>query len=302
MRLRLLVPSLIHLYVCEVDRASHIHVPAVTVQTNAPSNDLSNCTRLAAAVSSQGSSIVGKNDCTGESGNLVCHGSLAPLAWCGLPPCLVGSQLLDSAQMKWPSAGNGTETRHAQRVPRRSAKNVWVARCPTPPPDAKRPSRVRPCQKSSVRCPTPKMASCLKNVTMLKRRVSRSWHVKLRECRASPLAKEEGSEPNDESGPLQVPTSARVVSGGLHHRLRILTDHLMSRDAKLEMLLLEQRAVRTSRDDHFIKFRFGHSQVGEVAHALSSRRRRNRRCLGRALTKMVCPGNSASPWFAASCW
>ena len=42
-------------------------------------------------------------------------------------------------------------------------------------------------------------------------------------------------------------------------------------------------------------------QVGEVAYAPSSRRRRNRLCLGRVLNILLCPGNSASPRFAASC-
>ena len=39
---------------------------------------------------------------------------MAPLTWCGLPPALVGSQLPDATQMKWPSAGSGTEASHAQ--------------------------------------------------------------------------------------------------------------------------------------------------------------------------------------------
>ena len=42
-------------------------------------------------------------------------------------------------------------------------------------------------------------------------------------------------------------------------------------------------------------------QVGEVPYALFSRKRQNRRCPDRVLKKMLCPGNSASPWLAASC-
>ena len=105
-----LSPFLMRLDVGEVDSTSHIHVPAVSVQSNAPFADLS-CTGHAAAVSSQGSSTVEKNDCTGGQ---MCHGSLAPLTWCGLPPGLDGSRLVDTSQMKWPSAGTGTEARHAQ--------------------------------------------------------------------------------------------------------------------------------------------------------------------------------------------
>ena len=57
-------PSLVHLDVGEVDRTSLFHVPVVTVQSNAPSDDLSDCTGHAAAVAPQGSFIIGKNDCT----------------------------------------------------------------------------------------------------------------------------------------------------------------------------------------------------------------------------------------------
>ena len=84
-----LSPPMMHLDVGEIGRTSHIHVPAVSVQSNAPSADLS-CTGHAAAVSSQGSSTVGKNDCTGGFGNLMGHGSLAPLTWCGPPLGFLG--------------------------------------------------------------------------------------------------------------------------------------------------------------------------------------------------------------------
>ena len=46
-------------------------------------------------------------------------------------------------------------------LPRRSLKNAQ-----RPPPDAKRPSRVIPCQRSVIWCPTPVVASCLKSMTM----------------------------------------------------------------------------------------------------------------------------------------
>ena len=45
--------SLMHLDVGEVDLASHVHVPAVIVQSLAPSHDLSCCAGNAATVSSQ---------------------------------------------------------------------------------------------------------------------------------------------------------------------------------------------------------------------------------------------------------
>ena len=94
-----------------------------------------------------------------------------------------------------------------------------------------------------------------------------------------PAGKEEDGETNDESGPLPVPKSARVVSGRRHHRLRMLIDHLMCRDRRSEESLLERITVRTlaARRNHqtalgkFLKFVKG-------ARAPSGRRRRNRRC------------------------
>ena len=57
--------------------------------------------------------------------------------------------------------------------------------------------------------------------------------------------KKEDDGTSDESEPLLVPTSAPMVSGRRHHRLRMLIDHLMCRDGKLEESLLERRAART---------------------------------------------------------
>ena len=53
-------PLLKHLDVGEVDVTSHIHVPAVSVQSHVPSDDLCDCTGHAASVSSQRSSVTGK--------------------------------------------------------------------------------------------------------------------------------------------------------------------------------------------------------------------------------------------------
>ena len=54
-----------HLDAGEVGLTSHTHVPAVGVQSYAQSDDLSNCTGQTAAVSSQRSSVIGRNSCTG---------------------------------------------------------------------------------------------------------------------------------------------------------------------------------------------------------------------------------------------
>ena len=79
-----------HLDDSEVDFASHVRMPAVVVQSYASFDDLSDCTGHAAAVSSQRSSAVERDNSIGGLGNPMCHVSLAPLTWCGLPPGLVG--------------------------------------------------------------------------------------------------------------------------------------------------------------------------------------------------------------------
>ena len=116
------------------------------------------------------------------------RGSFAPLTFCGLPLGLVGSQV-----QKLVTHG----------VPRRSMKVARISRFLAAPPDAKRPWRVSPCQKSVIQCPTPKVASCLKAVTM-----SKSLGELAREvarAQGQPAGKEEDSETSDESGPLPVP-------------------------------------------------------------------------------------------------
>ena len=64
-----LSPSLMHLDVGEVDLVSHVHVPAVIVQSFALSEDPSDCAGRAAAVSSQRSFVIGRDDGTGGFGN-----------------------------------------------------------------------------------------------------------------------------------------------------------------------------------------------------------------------------------------
>ena len=61
-------------------------------------------------------SVTGRDDCIGGSGNPMGHVSSVPSTWCGLPFGLVGSQLLSESQIRWCSAGSGTETRHAQSL------------------------------------------------------------------------------------------------------------------------------------------------------------------------------------------
>ena len=124
-------PSLMQLDGDEVGRICRVHLPAVSVQSHAPSDDLSSCAGHdddghTGAVSSQCSSVISlhrrfwKADVScffkGSFENPMGHVSWVPSTWCGLPPDLVGSQLLDESQMQWSSAGSGTEARYAQSL------------------------------------------------------------------------------------------------------------------------------------------------------------------------------------------
>ena len=183
-------PSLSYLDVGEVDLTSHVHVPAVSVQSHVSRDVLSSCTRDAAAVSSLTSSVTGKNDCIS---GLMSHGSCAPLTFFELPPGLFGSQFLDESQMQWSSSDTGTEVCHA-RSRTKVCEKYQITRLLAPPPDAKRPSRVSPCQRSVIRCPTPVAVSCLKNV------VVSNWQAKLRKSKARPLAKRRTAKPATKTG------------------------------------------------------------------------------------------------------
>ena len=279
-------PSMMRLGVGEGDR-THIHVPAVSIQPD----DLFNCTGHAADVPSQCSSVIGRNDCIGGFAKQVSHG----LVW--LDRNFWTNHRCSGRQLVV------VQMPVAHGVSRKSMKSVQITRLPAPPPDAKRTSRVSLCQKSVIRCPTPKVGSCLKNVTMsnsleeLARGVAR--------VQGQPAGKEEDSEARDKNGPLLVPKSARVVSGRQHHRLRMLVDHLMCRDGRVVESLLERRAVRTlaARRSHpSVPHRsWSVLPVWKGARAPSGRTRRSPRCPGCLFEQSFCPGSSASSRFTASC-
>ena len=119
-------PSPMHLNVGEIDRTSHIHVPAMTVLSDAPFDDFGHQRIWDRCVSQ----LCGSTDVV-----------------CELPLGLVGSQLLAAAQMKWPSAGSGTEASHAQSLMKIDEESPSCSISPAPLPDAKRPSRASRCQK-----------------------------------------------------------------------------------------------------------------------------------------------------------
>ena len=178
-----LSPSLMFLDAGDVDLTSHTLVPTVSVQPYVQSDDLH-----ARAVSSQSSSI-GETHCIRS---LSCD-SCAPVTLCGLFPGLVESKFPDESQTQWSSAVTDTVLCHA-----RSLTNVTDRRPDylnsEPLPDAKRPSRVSPSQKSVIRCPTPKGGTLYEKSDECPR-VSRSWPAKLCEFKASPLAKKRTAEP-----------------------------------------------------------------------------------------------------------
>ena len=111
MQPRLFSPSFVHLDDGEVDLTSHIHVPAVSVQSHVSSDVLSDSKGDAAAVSSHGSSVPGKNGCVSNS---MSRGSSVPVTFCRPPPRLVGSQFLNESQMQWSSAYTGAKACHAR--------------------------------------------------------------------------------------------------------------------------------------------------------------------------------------------
>ena len=79
-------------------------------------------------------------------------------------------------------------------------------------------------------------------------------------------------------------------------------NHLMCRDGELEKWLLDQKTARTLAVRRFFLTVFGNfPHVCVAARAPSGRRRRNPRCPGYVLKKLLCPRNFALPWFTASC-
>ena len=74
-------------------------------------------------------------------------GSLTPQSCC-MPPLGFGRRRWSGFQLVM------VQKLVAHEVPRMSLKWNQITRILAPPPDAKRPSRVSPCQKSVIRCPS----------------------------------------------------------------------------------------------------------------------------------------------------
>ena len=125
-------------------------------------------------------------------------------------------------------------------VRRRSMKTVRVARFLTLPPDSKRPSRVSPCQKSAIRRPTAKVASCLKNCDDQKSLEELAREV-ARVLKASPLTKRRTAKTATKAGHCL----CRGQHGWFLRGNTAECVHLMCRDGKSEESLLERRVERT---------------------------------------------------------
>ena len=110
-----------------------------------------------------------------------------------------------------------------------------------PPPDAKRPSGVSPCQRPVIQCPTPDVGSCLMNVAATKSLIKLAREFARVQGQNAGRDEDDGS--NDVSGPPPVSKSVRVVRGRRHHPLRILLDHSMCRDGVLKICLPKRRAA-----------------------------------------------------------
>ena len=115
-------PTLMHLDVGEVDHASCVHVPAVGLQSHVPSDDLSDCTRHAAAVSSHGS-VTGKNNCISKV--------LVPMTFCGLLPRLVESQFRGESDKRPDYSNSDPSSRRQALVESESLPEIY-----DPVPDA----------------------------------------------------------------------------------------------------------------------------------------------------------------------
>ena len=92
-------------------KLTRVHVPAVIVQSYAPSGDPSDYAGHAAAAPSQRSSFTGRDDGTRGLGNPMGHVSSTTSTWCG-PPGLIGSQILGESQIR----GSSAAARHAHSL------------------------------------------------------------------------------------------------------------------------------------------------------------------------------------------
>ena len=117
---------------------------------------------------------------------------------------------------------------------------------------------------------------------------SRSWHGKLREFKASRLAK------------MRAASRAEVRTGGFWTTTPPFAHAGRSFDVsrwKAGRVAPGAKSSATDTSHHA----WDVPQICKGARAPSGRRRRNRRSPGRVLERLLFPARSASPWFAPSC-
>ena len=161
----------------------------------------------------------------------------------------------------------------------------------TPPPDAKRPLRVSPCQSSVLWCPTPKLVSRLKSVAL-----SKGLEELAREgARVQAHRWHRGGQRNQRR--KRATTCAGVCTGGVWTTTPPFAHACQSID--VSRLKVGRTAPGTkSREDTRSTTEVSNRswdvpQICKGASAPSGRRRRNRRCPGCAFQRLLCPGSSA---------
>ena len=186
-----------------------------------------------------------------------------------------------------------------EQVTRRSMKSARIARLLAPPPDAKRPSRVRPCQRSVLRCLAPKLVSCLENGAMSKSLAELAREVA--RVQGQPAGKR-GGRRDQRRKPANA--GAEVRMGDVWTTTPPLAHGGRSFDVsrwKVGRIALGAKSCEGTRSatDHQTLLEDS-SKFGKE-RGPSGRRRRSRRCHSCVLGRLLCPRSSPSPWFTACC-
>ena len=229
-----------------------------------------------------------------DFGKQMYHGYLASQTWCGVPPGLVGPQFLDESQMHWSSVGSGTEACHARsptkvdEISPNCSVSGLSSGCQVPEslPEVCVPI---PGAKSGVLCEAGESMS----FEVMARKTAR--------IQGQSAGRDEDGGSSGVSRPLPGPNSSPAVSGRRRRALLALIDHLMWRTGKLEESLMK-RAVKTLAARRFCQTALGTLLKFVIKRVLPLVENATIDGALVAHSKtLLRPGNSASPWFAASC-
>ena len=286
-------PLMTHLDDGEVDLASHVLVPAVILQSHAPSDHLSDCGTCGARLISKVFRLLGEMIAPEVVVIRWVMSLRCPSTWCGLPPGMVRSQLLDESQIHRLSAGSGTEARHAQRLMKIDEN------CPCCSISGLSSRRQAPVESEflpEICNPTPDANSGVFAKTYDELHESLEDGTRLR-----PARWQRGGQRNQRrKRALLVPKFARAISGRRHHRLRNPVDHRMSR-WKVGRVADAKRCKGTLGTAESSDRSWQVPQVCDGARVRPGRKRQSLRCPSRVSERLHCPGSSTSPWFTASC-